>query len=419
MAQAPTFEGCSLRGVTVTGMAAITPAALDLTQLWESLLVARAPFASGVAPSAFDARVGEVMAAADIRRSARFTQMAIVAALAAVADADLVDPTGEARDRHGVLLGTGFGAASELVTAHGLLTERGPRHVSPVLSVLAIPEAAASAVATRLGYRGPCEVAGAACATGALAIGRAALLVAAGVCDVIVAGATEAAVPDVVAVSMERLGVTSRTGLLRPFARQRDGFVAAEGAGVVVLESVEHAERRAARRYADVVGVGSCADAASLTSPEAEGTARAMRLALGPSGNELLRPLSAAGTAIDSNEVGYINAHGSGTPSNDMAEAHAVVDVFGIVDPPWLGATKGATGHQLGAAGAVEFVVSALAASRGQIPPTVGCDEVDVECAVARIAREVQPLARPVVLSNSRGLGGHNVTLALRRVDGT
>ncbi len=407
-----------MRGVTVTGMAAITPAALDLTRLWESLREPRAPFASGAAPGAFAARVGELLAPADIRRSARFTQLALVAALAAVADADLADPTIDERDRRGVLLGTGFGGANELVAAHGLLVDRGPRHVSPVLSVLAIPEAAASAIATRLGYRGPCEVAGAACATGALTIGRAALLIAAGVCDVIVAGAAEAVVPEVVAVSMERLGVTSRAGLLRPFDRRRDGFVAAEGAGIVVLESIDHAQRRGARRYADIVGVGSCADAASLTSPEAEGTARAMRLALGSLGNEALRHRGAAGRSVEPGEVGYVNAHGSGTPSNDIAEAHAVVDVFGTVDPPWLGATKGATGHQLGAAGAVELVLSALAAWRGEVPPTVGCDEVDAECATALIAQEAQPLARPVVLSNSRGLGGHNVTIALRRVDG-
>lgn len=392
-----------MREVTITGMSALTPAAASLGEFWASLS------APHLQTSAVDARVEdlitELVAPADRRRSARTTQLALVAAIAAVDDAGLDAATAATRDRRGVLLGTGFGATNELIEAAAVMAQRGPRYVSPVLSVMAIPEATASAVATRLGYRGPCEIAGAACATGALTIGRAAFLIAAGLCDVIIAGAVEATLPGVITTSMDRLGVTSKAGVTRPFDRRRDGFVAAEGAAVVVLEAAEHARARGARRYADVVGCGSCADAAALTSPEAEGTFRAMDLAL----------TAFDGTRIDRTHVGYVNAHGSATHSNDLAEARAVAELFaGQQNPPLLGGIKGSTGHLLGAAGAVEIVASALALFHSSVPGTVGCAEVDEAVEPCVVSTSPGVLTRPVVLSNSRGLGGHNVTVALR-----
>ena len=393
-----------MRDVTITGMSVFTPRAATLEDFWTSLSTPHGTSAGRVHTVVDDLIVSSI-AAADRRRCARSTQLALAGALAAIDDSGLDDATVATRDRRGVLLGTGFGASNELIEAAALLSERGPRFVSPVLAVLAIPEAAASAVANRLGYRGPCEIAGAACATGALTIGRAAFLIAAGLCDVIVAGAVEEVLPDVIRTSMDRLGVTSKAGTTRPFDARRDGFVASEGAAVVVLEATEHARARGARRYADVVGCGSCADAAALTSPEAEGTLRAMDLALG----------TFAGARVDPALVGYVNAHGSATASNDLAEARAVDELFsGVLDPPWLGGIKGATGHMLGAAGAVEVVASSLALYRSTVPPTVGCEVVADDVAMCRVAIAPETLEKPVVLSNSRGLGGHNVTVSLR-----
>jgi 3-oxoacyl-[acyl-carrier-protein] synthase II len=413
------------RRVVITGTGLVTPVGLDVQESWAGLLEGR----SGAGPvTQFDASQFPVRFACEVRdfdpalyidrkevkRTDRFAQLAVAASVQAMREAGLDgSPDAVDRERFGVIVGSGIGGIHTFEEQHAKLLERGPGRVSPFFVPMFISDIAAGLVSIRYGLRGPNYCAVSACATGAHAIGNAFRHIQAGDADLMLAGGAEASV-----TPMAMAGFANMTALStrndspetasRPFDRTRDGFVLGEGSGMVVLEELEHARARGATVIAELVGYGLTGDAYHITGqPEDhEGLQRAMRGALREAG-------AAAG------EVGYVNAHGTSTPLNDSNESRAILRVLGehargIV----VGSTKSMTGHTLGAAGAIEGVITALVCRHGVIPPTINHHEADPECDLdyafdGRREREVG-----LALSNSAGFGGHNVSLAFRRFAG-
>jgi 3-oxoacyl-[acyl-carrier-protein] synthase II len=408
------------RRVVVTGLGAVTPVGNDVASTWQALLAG----VSGGAPiTRFDASEYKVRFACEVkgfdvalymdrkeaRRTDLFTQYAMGAAVQAMADAGL-DGGGYDPEETGVIIGSGIGGLGTMEDQHTVLMQSGNRRISPFFIPMYIADIAAGVVSMRFGAKGPNYATMSACATSAHAIGEAFRTVAHGDADVMLAGGSEAAV-----LPMSIGGFGNMTALSerndspatasRPFDATRDGFVLGEGAGVVVLEELEHARRRGASIYGEVVGYGATGDAYHLTGqPEAhEGLQRAMRRAL--------RDGRLAPEAVD-----YINAHGTSTPLNDPNEIRAIKAVFGDhARTLSVSSTKSATGHMLGAAGAVEFIACALAIRDGVVPPTINHTTPDPECDLDVTPNVPRARAVEVALSNSSGFGGHNVSLALRR----
>ncbi len=341
--------------------------------------------------------------AKEARQTDRFAQLSIASAAMALDDAGEVgtDPL-----RSGVVYGTGVGGLETLQEQIGALIEKGPRRVSPRLVPMMMANAGAAGISMRFGWTGPCETVVTACAAGAHSIGNAYRLIAYGRCDAVITGGAEAAMtpvggrPAVGEVAFANMTALSTSGVSRPFDRRRDGFVLAEGAATLVLEELEHARARGARIYAELLGAASTADAHHITapSPDGSGAVACMELALADAG------LSPA-------EVAHVNAHGTSTPLNDLAEAQAIRKVFGASAPP-VTSIKGVTGHALGAAGAIEAVAVALTIDRRLIPPTAGLEEVDPEIELD-LVRQPRPFQPGPVLSNNFGFGGHNGCLVL------
>ncbi len=341
--------------------------------------------------------------AKEARQTDRFAQLSIASAAMALDDAGEVgtDPL-----RSGVVYGTGVGGLETLQEQIGALIEKGPRRVSPRLVPMMMANAGAAGISMRFGWTGPCETVVTACAAGAHSIGNAYRLIAYGRCDAVITGGAEAAMtpvggrPAVGEVAFANMTALSTSGVSRPFDRRRDGFVLAEGAATLVLEELEHARARGARIYAELLGAASTADAHHITAPSPDGTGAVacMELALADAG------LSPA-------EVAHVNAHGTSTPLNDLAEAQAIRKVFGASAPP-VTSIKGVTGHALGAAGAIEAVAVALTIDRRLIPPTAGLEEVDPEIELD-LVRQPRPFEPGPVLSNNFGFGGHNGCLVL------
>ena len=341
--------------------------------------------------------------AKEARQTDRFAQLSIASAAMALDDAGEVgtDPL-----RSGVVYGTGVGGLETLQEQIGALIEKGPRRVSPRLVPMMMANAGAAGISMRFGWTGPCETVVTACAAGAHSIGNAYRLIAYGRCDAVITGGAEAAMtpvggrPAVGEVAFANMTALSTSGISRPFDRRRDGFVLAEGAATLVLEELEHARARGARIYAELLGAASTADAHHITAPSPDGTGAVacMELALADAG------LSPA-------EVAHVNAHGTSTPLNDLAEAQAIRKVFGAAAPP-VTSIKGVTGHALGAAGAIEAVAVALTIDRRLIPPTAGLEEVDPEIELD-LVRQPRPFEPGPVLSNNFGFGGHNGCLVL------
>ncbi len=341
--------------------------------------------------------------AKEARQTDRFAQLSIASAAMALDDAGEVgtDPL-----RSGVVYGTGVGGLETLQEQIGALIEKGPRRVSPRLVPMMMANAGAAGISMRFGWTGPCETVVTACAAGAHSIGNAYRLIAYGRCDAVITGGAEAAMtpvggrPAVGEVAFANMTALSTSGVSRPFDRRRDGFVLAEGAATLVLEELEHARARGARIYAELLGAASTADAHHITAPSPDGTGAVacMELALADAG------LSPA-------EVAHVNAHGTSTPLNDLAEAQAIRKVFGASAPP-VTSIKGVTGHALGAAGAIEAVAVALTIDRRLIPPTAGLEEVDPEIELD-LVRQPRPFQPGPVLSNNFGFGGHNGCLVL------
>jgi 3-oxoacyl-[acyl-carrier-protein] synthase II len=408
--------------VVITGMGAITPMGNDVETFWRNVVAGR----SGVGPiTLFDASAMKTRIAAEVkgfdpeawfgrkeaRRMDRYAQFALAATQQALQDARL-DPAHVDRERVGVILGTGIGGIGALVQGVETLMTRGPDRISPFMVPMMLADTAPGLIAIAYGFRGPNMAVVTACASGTNAIGEAMHLIRRGDADVVIAGGAEAAILPVAVAAFNVMGTISTRNqeperASRPFDRTRDGFVMGEGAGILILERLEHARARGARIYAEVVGYGTSADAYHITAPleNGEGAALAMRRAL-------------ADASLSPREIDYINAHGTGTPLNDKSETQAIKAVFGeaAYDVP-ISSTKSMIGHLLGAAGAVEAIVCIRAITDGVIPPTINYEHPDPECDldyVPNVARR-----RPVrtAMSNSFGFGGHNACVIFRRYE--
>ena len=409
-----------MRRVVVTGLGLVTPVGTDVASSWSALLAGT----PGAAPiTKFDPQQLSVRFACEVkgfdalrymdRKEARrydlFAQFALAAAHQAVTQAGLEDKVPDP-DRVGVVIGSGIGGMQTYEENCKAFVTKGPDRVSPFFVPMFIPDIAAGLVSIRYGLKGPNYATVSACASSAHAIGDSFNLIRHGQADAMVTGGAEAAITGLTVAAFSNMkALSSRNDspetASRPFDADRDGFVLGDGGAIVVLESLEHAERRGARILGEVLGYGSSGDAYHITSPaeNGEGAQRAMRACL-------------ADGRIDPKDVGYINAHGTSTEQGDIAETQAVKAVFGEHARKLIfGSTKSMTGHLLGAAGALEFGVSLLAATCGVIPPTINQftpdPQCDLDCAPNRkVERRVD-----VALSNSFGFGGHNVTLAVKR----
>jgi 3-oxoacyl-[acyl-carrier-protein] synthase II len=384
------------RRVAVTGLGAITCTGVGVEALWSALMKAEAPESKRIAP--FDS--SHVGGPKELRRLDPFALYTLMAADEAWKQSGLVGPLEDA----GCIVTTGIGGLQTTLEQDAVLTLKGPDRVSPFLVPMMMPNAATAAVSMRFGLGGPCETVTTACAAGTHAIGNAARLVASGRCDVAVAGGAEAVVVEIAIAGFRNMTALSSTGLSRPFDVDRDGFVMGEGAGVLILEEWEYAVARGATIMAEVIGAASTADAHHITAPDpsGRGAVRCMNLAL-------------ADADLTTSDVSHINAHGTSTPLNDLAESRAVHQVFGD-NPPVTTSIKGHLGHSLGAAGALEGVASVLTLQNQLIPPTAGTTVIDPEINLDVVIKEPRAAKVDVILSNSFGFGGHNGSVIFRRV---
>jgi 3-oxoacyl-[acyl-carrier-protein] synthase II len=384
------------RRVAVTGVGVVGPCGIGRDAFWEGLLREPEPGMRQVTdfdPSPFFENLKEA------RRSDRFAQFALAAAAEALDQAGAIDadPT-----RIGVLIGTGIGGISTLEEQIVVNHTKGERRVSPFLVPMMMPNAAAAAVSMRHGFQGPCETTVTACAAGTHSVGNGARMVAEGRCDVMLAGGAEAPFTSTAIAGFRNMTALSTTGVSMPFDRNRDGFVMAEGAAVLVLEDWDRAQARGATILAEVLGSASTADAHHITAPSPGG-----------SGAIICMELALADAGLSAADIVHINAHGTSTPLNDGAEADAVVKVFGSPGPA-MTSTKGVTGHALGAAGALEAAAVVLSIGRRLIPPTLGLREPDPEMPALDLVRdEPRPWEPGPSLSNSFGFGGHNGTVVI------
>jgi 3-oxoacyl-[acyl-carrier-protein] synthase II len=395
------------RRVVVTGVGAVTPLGVGAQPLIDRWSAGECGIADGLGVCRdFDA--SELLDRKTARRSDRFTQLALVAADEALAQAGWSGGDGPlAPERVGCVIGTGIGGIGTIEDQHDILAERGPGSVSPLGIPLLMANAAAGAVAMRHDLKGQCYGTVSACAAGAHAVGTGLRMIRYGDADACIVGGTESALTPLAKAAFAAMAATSPTGVSRPFDARRDGFVMGEGAGVLVLEDEQAALARGATPLALLAGYGATADAHHITAPEpsGEGAQRAMLAALADAGR----------TAA---EVDYINAHGTSTPLNDRAETVAIKAALGAraTEIP-VSSTKSVVGHLLGAAGAVEAVATTLALQRRVAPPTVGWaereDDLDLDY-VPDLGRTLSSNGRqPVALSNSFGFGGHNAVLCL------
>jgi 3-oxoacyl-[acyl-carrier-protein] synthase II len=410
------------RRVAVTGLGLVTPVGNTVADTWTALVAGR----SGAAPiTRFDAaklpvrfacevkafEPGLYLEKKEIRRYDLFSQFAIAAAAQAVNDACL-DKSWDQIDlkRVGCIIGSGTGGLSTFEEQCRVYFEKGPDRVSPFFIPMYMANVASALVSMRYGAKGPNYCTVSACATSGHAVGDAFRIIQHDEADLMIAGGAEAAITPLALASFANMKALSERNddpatASRPFDKDRDGFVMGDGAAAVILEEWEHARRRRAKVYAEIVGYGMTADAYHITAPAPDGSGAqdAMRLAMKDG-------------AVAPTEVGYINAHGTSTPYGDAAETAAVKAVFGDHARKLVfGSTKSMTGHLLGAAGALEFAVCALALHDGVIPPTINQFTPDPACDLDSAPNKAVKRQVQVALSNSFGFGGHNVTLALRR----
>lgn len=407
--------------VVVTGIGMVTPVGIGKEECWKNIVEGKSgirrvslfptdEYECHIAGEVVDFDPSRYMDKKDIRRSDRFAQFAIVAANLAVEDAKIDLPGNEDPQQVGVYIGSGIGGLGTIETEHSVLLNRGPRKVNPFLIPMLIIDIVSGKVAIQYGAKGPNSAVVSACATGANAIGDAYRIIERGEAEVMIAGGAEAAITPLGLAGFSAMKALSTRNdnpekASRPFDKLRDGFVMAEGAGVVILESLQHAKKRNAHIYAEIVGYGMTGDAYHITAPapEGEGAARAMQRAL-QSAN------------LTPQQIDYINAHGTSTPLNDKCETQAIKTVFGEdAYSLYVSSTKSMTGHMLGAAGAVEFIISCLTIERGIIPPTINYEYEDPDCDLNYVPNQAKKHKVEVVLSNSLGFGGHNVSLIVKR----
>lgn len=388
------------RRVAVTGLGVVSACGLGAQAFWQGLL--SVPADERVRPVA-DWDPSPWFSGKDARHTDRFAQFAVAAAELALLDAGLradeVDP-----ELAGIQVGTGIGGTATFESTVAVMLERGAGRISPYSIPMIMPNAGAAAVSLRLGWQGPVETLTTACAAGTHSVGAGARLVANGTCDVVLAGASDASLVATTLGGFTNAGAMSRSGISRPFDRDRDGLVAGEGAALLLLETLDSAQARGARVYAVVEGAASTADAFHITapSPRGRGALSCMRRALADAGR---RP----------EDVTHVNAHGTSTPMNDAAEAQALLALLGDRRVP-VTSVKGVTGHAFGAAGALEAAAVCLSLAHRTLPPTAGFREPDDDTRLLDVVTEPRAWDPGVVLSNSFGFGGHNGTLVLSPV---
>jgi 3-oxoacyl-[acyl-carrier-protein] synthase II len=408
--------------VVVTGMGCISPVGNTVKETWQALLAGK----SGAAMiTAFDASKHKTKFAAEVkgfdaqavlgnrdaRKMDRFTQFAVVATQEAQEHAGLkIDETN--RDRVGILIGTGIGGLGTILEQVEVMRERGPDRVSPFLVPMMISDSAPGMLAIRVGARGPNMAIATACASGNNAIGDAMETIRRGAADVMITGGAEASLLPLAMAGMNVMGALSTRNdepetASRPFDRSRDGFVMGEGAGILIIESLESAQARGANILCELTGYGTTDDAHHISAPADNGAGAALSMKLA---------LDDAGLSI--HDVSYINAHGTSTPLNDKSETAAIKSVFGeqAYSVP-VSSTKSMTGHLLGASGAVEAVACILAIRQGIIPPTMHYQIPDPECDLDYVPNQARQAALKHVMSNSFGFGGHNATLVFSRFE--
>jgi 3-oxoacyl-[acyl-carrier-protein] synthase II len=408
--------------VVVTGLGLVTPVGLDVEQTWSALLAG----VSGAGPiTQFDASEHAVRFACEVkdfdpeqymdrkeaRRADRFLQFAMATAVQAAEQADLQSiMRSTAPERVGVIVGSGIGGLTTLEDQHSKLLDRGPGRVSPFFIPMFIGDMAAGMISMRYGAQGPNYATVSACASSAHAVGSALRAIRVGEADVMIAGGTEATVTPLCMAGFASMKALSERNdspetASRPFDLTRDGFVLGEGAGMLILERLEHAQERGANIIAEFAGFGQSADAYHMTAPSPGGA-----------GAQIAIRAAMRDADMQIGDVEYVNTHGTSTPANDSTETAAIRAVFGDrADGLIAGSTKSMTGHTLGAAGGIEAAICALVCERGEIPPTINYETPDPECDLdyavnGAVKREVRG-----ALSNSFGFGGHNVSLALRR----
>ena len=407
--------------IVVTGIGVVSPVGVGKTNYWNSLVSG----VSGIGrithfdPTGFDVQIAAEVKGFDVtnwierkesRRMDRFVHFGVAAALDAIEDAGLKITSANA-ERVGVLVGSGIGGLQTLEDQVKVLIQNGPSKISPFLIPMMIADMASGHISIITGAKGPNSTVVTACATGAHALGDSLEIIRRGAADVMICGGTEAAVTQIGVAGFGNMkAMTSKyndnpTKASRPFEAGRDGFVIGEGAGVVVLESLEHAEARGAHIYCELGGYGMSGDAYHMTQPAAggEGVARAMVAAL-------------KDADVQPEMVGYINAHGTSTPLNDKNETAALKSVFG--DHAYklaVSSTKSMTGHLLGGAGGIEAVAAALAIHTGVLPPTINYDNPDPDCDLDYIPNVARNLQVDVAVSNNSGFGGHNAVIVMKR----
>jgi len=412
------------RRVVVTGLGVVTPLGHDLNTFWQNLVTGQCGIdkISAFDPAAFATQIaGEVKnfdpvaafpSPKEIRRTDRYSQFGVYAAWSALKNSGL-ELEKENLDEIGAFIGSGIGGLQTTSEQMKILTERGPGRLSPFMIPMLISNMASGLVSMYFNLRGPNFATCSACATANHAIGEAWRTIKMGDAQVMFAGGAEAAiVPIGIGGFCAMRAMSTRNDdprhASRPFDKDRDGFVMGEGAGVLVLEELEHAKKRGAHIYCEIAGYGNTADAHHLTSPSpgGEGAARCMKMALRSGG-------------LNTTDITYINAHGTSTPQGDVCETQAVKTVFGDhARKLVVSSTKGATGHMLGAAGAVEMTACALAIQHSIVPPTINLQNPDPECDLDYVPNTAREMKVDAIVNNSFGFGGHNSTIAAKRFNG-
>lgn len=409
-----------MKRVVITGLGAVTPIGIGKEEFWNSLIQGK----SGIGlitrfdTTEFDTKIGaevkdfnpsDYIDKKEAKRMDRFTQYAVIGAKLAIEDGNLnLDKLN--LDKVGVVIGVGIGGMETMETEYGKLRDRGPSRVSPLFIPMMISNMAPGQISMTFGFRGPTMTVTTACASSTHAIGEAFRMIKSGNIDMVVAGGADASITPISVAgfcSMKALSTRNNdpTKASRPFDKERDGFVMGEGAGILILEELNHALSRGANIYGEIVGYGSTSDAFHITQPdpEARGATRAMELALEEA-------------AADYNDVDYINAHGTSTYFNDKLETLAIKNVFkDHAKNISINSTKSMTGHLLGAAGGIEAIAAIMAIKEGIIPPTINYEHPDEECDLNYTPNEAVKRDIKYALSNSLGFGGHNGTVLFKK----
>lgn len=406
----------SSRRVVVTGMGIISPCGKTVEENWENIVAGRpgidiiqafdvSDYSSQVGGEVRDFDPNEYMERKDAKRMDRSSQLAVAASAETVSHLDVDKADG---DNFGVIIGSGIGGIKTFEKQHARYLKGGPSRISPFFIPMMISDMASGLVSIRYGFKGPNYATVSACASGGHALATSWMAIKSGYAEAVVTGGAEATIsPMALGGFCQMKALSTRNddpkGSSRPFDSDRDGFVMAEGAGIILIEELEHAKARGAEIFAELAGVGMTADAYHITSPSpnGEGALSSMRMALKDAG-------------ITPEEIGYINAHGTSTQYNDRAEAQAILSLFGKDSSVDVSSTKSCTGHLLGGAAGVEFIISTMALVNNIMPPTANLEKIDEDCRLNHLL-EAREKKLNYVLSNSFGFGGHNVSLVLKK----